>query len=127
VKQSKPQKPLAPTLQNVKGIVPPKFVVKTGLTRGRERAAGGEKVGRAMPDIAQGPFLPLQQCGMGGCYLLTCFAIASHAFWHFRHSSAHAFMWWSSGNFSHAFAHWSQHFAQHSVIRAVCGPPLAHT
>ena len=68
---------------------------------------------------------PAMLAGRG--YLLTCFAIASHAFWHFRHSSAHAFMCLSSGNFSQAFAHWSQHFAQQSAMRALCGPPLAHT
>jgi hypothetical protein len=56
-------------------------------------------------------------------YLLTkCFTIALHAVSHLRHSSAHAFICLSSGNFSHAFAHCSHDFAQHSHIRTECGP-----
>jgi hypothetical protein len=55
------------------------------------------------------------------------FAAALYAFSHFRHSSAHAFKFLSSGNASQALAQLAQHIEQHSHITAARGPSLAQT
>ena len=54
-----------------------------------------------------------------------CFTIAWHAFSHLRHSSAHAFMCLSSGNFSHALPHSAHVSAQAEQMIVENGPPLA--
>ena len=82
------------------------------------------------PFARQPPFVtlaylqPRQQIIFHNRLACLCFTIARHAFSHLRHSSAHAFMCSSFGNFSQAVPHWSQAFAQQSQIRTDCGPPL---
>ena len=58
---------------------------------------------------------------------LECLSMSRQAFSHFRHSSAHAFMCLSSGNFSHAFPHSAQAVAHDSQMMDENGPPAATT